>query len=122
MLASCSQPRYPVEGKVMLDGKSLKTGTVVFWAEGTKERSNRLPQAQIREDGTYSLYTEGNEGAPVGTYKVTVMAEELPDSTKPDKTRLLLPKKYTQPDSTPLTVKVVQFPDKGAYDLTLTRE
>jgi hypothetical protein len=122
-LASCSQSRYPVEGKVTLDGKPLKTGTVVFWSgDGKVERSARLPQSQIREDGSYALYTEGAEGAPVGTYKVTVHAEERADSTKPEKTKLLVPKKYTQPETTPLSIKVVQFPDKGAYDLNLSRE
>ncbi len=122
-LTSCGMSRYPAEGKVTLDGQPLKTGTVVFWPEGSKpERSNNLPTAQITEDGRYALYTAGAEGAPVGTYKVTVVAEDLADSTKPDRTKLLVPKKYTQPETTPLTVKVVQFPDSGAYDLKLTRK
>jgi hypothetical protein len=118
--ASCSQPRYPVEGKVTLDGHPLKVGSVLFWSDVKAERSG-LPRGDIRADGSYSLYTGGAEGAPVGTYKVTVFAEELPDSTKPDKTNVIVPKKYTRPDTTPLTVKVVQVPDKGAYDLNLTR-
>ena len=119
--ASCSQPRYPVEGKVTLNGQPLKTGTVLFWSDVKAERSG-LPRAEIRQDGSYTLYSGGAEGAPPGTYKVTVSAEELPDSTKPEKPKLLVPKKYMQPDTTPLTVKVVQLPDKGAYDLKLIRE
>jgi hypothetical protein len=120
-LASCSQQRYPVEGKVTLDGHPLKTGTVLFWTDAKAERSG-LPRGDIRTDGSYSLHTGGAEGAPAGTYKVTVSAEEIPDSTKPEKSKLLVPKKYMQPDTTPLTVKVVQIPDRGAYDLTLTRD
>jgi hypothetical protein len=126
IIASCSAPRYPVEGKVTINGKPLKTGTVVLWTDGGKEeRSNRLPTAQIGEDGSYSVYTEGVEGAPVGTYKVTVYAEELADSTKyagknPEKTKVLVHRKYTQAETTPLSIKVVQFPDKGAYDLPLS--
>lgn len=123
IFASCSMPRYPVEGKVTLDGKPLKTGTVVFWIGDAKEgRSARLPTAQIGADGRYALYTEGSEGAPVGTYKVTVLAEDLADSTKPEKTKVLVPKKYTQYETTPLTIKVVQFPDNGAYDLSLSQK
>jgi hypothetical protein len=122
-LAACSQPRYPVEGKVTLDGQPLKTGSVVFWAgDGKEERSPRQPWSQIGEDGRFSIHTEGTEGAPVGTYKVTVIAEDLADSTKPDKTKLLVPRKYTNPETTPLSIKVVQFPDNGAYDLRLSRK
>jgi hypothetical protein len=122
-LASCSLPRYPVEGKVTLDGQPLKAGTVVFWpGDGKEERSTRFPSSPIGEDGRFALHTDGAEGAPVGTYKVTVIAEDLADSTKPEKTRLLVPRKYTSPETTPLSVKVVQFPNDGAYDLQLTRK
>ncbi len=121
--ASCGDDvgfTLPVEGKVTLNGTPLKQGTVVFWPDESKgNKMAHTASSQIGPDGTYALYTKGREGAPVGAYKVTVISEALGDSTDPGKTKLLVPRKFTNRDTTTRLIEVVEDPRENAYDLTL---
>jgi hypothetical protein len=123
MLASCSDgigTTYPVEGKIMVDGKPLTLGAVAFFPDKSKgNESAHEPNAQIGPKGNYALYTKGKEGAPVGWYKVVVIAEDIPDSTHPTKVKLLVPSKYTRRETTPLEVEVVEYPADNQYDFNL---
>jgi hypothetical protein len=110
----------PVKGKVTADGKSLNHGSVVFWPNKDKGNNSSVEAAaEIGEDGTYELYTKGQRGAPPGHYKVTVTASTKADSTAPLKATLLVQKKYTTRDTTPLLIEVVDSPPSGHYDLTV---
>ena len=58
----------PVTGKVTFtDGSPVPQGTVVFYSEKV------TPMGQIKEDGSYTLYTGEKEGAPVGNYTIYFM-------------------------------------------------
>jgi hypothetical protein len=112
----------PVKGKVMVNGKPLTTGNVVFWpdeAKGNKLSGNLLPTSKIAEDGTYDLVTKGKPGAPPGAYKITVNAQTEVDSTKPETAKKLVPDKYTSKDKTPLEKNVADGAAAGTYDLDL---
>jgi hypothetical protein len=107
---------FPVKGKVLVDGKPLKQGSIVFWP---KDGKGIEADGLIAEDGTYQLSTKGKPGALPGSYTVTVMAQTNVDSTAPDTAKLLVPKKYTLKQETPLTREVVENASAGAYDLDL---
>ncbi len=111
---------YPVEGTIKFDGKPLDHGTVVFWPDEEAGNASPYPaSSEIASDGTYALYSHGQEGAPVGAYRVVVSAQSQSDSTKPEQVKSLVPKKYTTREDTPLRIRVVEDPGDRAYDLDL---
>jgi len=114
----------PVSGKVTLDGKPLPGGVVNFFP--AKEPDSKYHSvATIDSSGTYKLTTNGKDGAPLGSYKVTVATEMPPGAdVKPGEMPPKLPAihhKYKILDQTPLTVEVVESPAAGAYDLKVTK-
>lgn len=96
------ETHYPVEGSVSVDGTPLAKGTVVLWAE---KPSAEQPSGDV-ENGKFKVLTKGKPGAPEGKYKVTVSGKEEVDSTKPFKTKLVIPPAYREQAKTPLTVQV----------------
>jgi hypothetical protein len=124
VLAGCGSdgPKLvPVSGTVTVEDKPLTTGSVVFKPDGSKgNTSQRVIVGLIKEDGTYTLVTGKKEGAPLGWYKVAVQASEPID---PKNIRAapksLVSKKYTVPETSGLSVEVVDSPAEGAYDLKL---
>jgi hypothetical protein len=97
---------YPVEGTVTVDGTPLAKGSVVLWSE---KPSAEQPSADV-ENGKFTIMTKGKPGAPEGNYKVTVNGKEEIDSTKPFKTKLVIPPAYREQAKTPLTVQVTSAP------------
>ncbi|MFO0864080.1 MAG: hypothetical protein U0744_05400 [Gemmataceae bacterium] len=93
---------YPVEGTISVDGTPLAKGAVVFWSE---KPSADQPAGDV-ENGKFTIMTKGKTGAPEGTYKVTVSGNEEIDSTKPFKTKMIIPAAYREQAKTPLTVQV----------------
>lgn len=97
----------PVTGKVTYNGQPLDHGSVVFMPSG----ETRGPQASgaIQSDGTFTMKTTGKAGAVVGSHKVTVQCRR---KVTPEEARnlvvgeLLIPKQYTQVNSTPLEINV----------------
>ena len=118
---------HPVGGKVLLDGKAVKvkSGYVMFKPDAQKGNPTKFePTGQIDPDGSYVLYTQTRRGAPPGWYKVIVTASgDPPGPTKGGKSRpvagSLVPAKYGQEKTTPLSVEVVASPGAGAYDLNV---
>jgi hypothetical protein len=93
----------PVRGKVLLDNRPLTKGGVV-----TLPLAGRGAHGTIQPDGTFELTTYHNgDGALLGQHKVAVAAyegEEL--GPEADRGKLLVPKHYTSPESSGLTIKV----------------
>jgi len=110
----------PVKGKVeTTDGKLVPNGNVIFVPDKDKgNTSTDEPRANITEQGTYELITNGKPGAPAGWYKVVVNAVEKTegDNTKPTTPKQLVAQKYNKVETTDLSVEVK--PD-GTYDLKL---
>ena len=122
--AGCGEPGpmlYPVVGKVTLDGQPAKEGGVVFHDEAN---GMRRFVGGIAADGTYKIIHNRKEGAPAGTYRVTVFVTETPvdASGKPvDLPKTLSNPKFMSASSTPLTVEVKESAPAGSYDLAVTR-
>jgi hypothetical protein len=112
----------PVTGKISVDGQPLKMGTVSF--RPMKDKGNTSlnePAGEIEEDGTYTIFTQGKEGAPAGMWKVIVSSRDPIDPQDPYKpTKSHVPAKYELIDKTDLKVEVVDAPAGGAYDLKLS--
>src|SRR5215208_2110008 len=74
-LVGCSSksPLARVQGKVLLDGKPLATGSIVTLPEDGRGARGTIT------NGQFELSTLGNnDGALIGTHKVSVSAHESP--------------------------------------------
>ncbi len=125
-----------VHGKVTYQGKPLTLGSVLFVpVEPPKEGSVQPASGEIKSDGTYELKSEADAGAILGEHKVVVFAMDSGSSAKdtakaadaapspagPAKAarlKSLVPKKYADPTTTPLTKKVVA--GDNTIDIELT--
>ena len=139
-LGGCdSGPHYEhakVHGKVTYQGKPVTLGSVLFVpVEPPKEGNMQPASGSIGPDGTYELKSEADPGAILGEHKVVVIAvdggqpvqESAPSkdgapgpspSVKAVRFKTLVPKKYSDPATTPLTRKVVVGDNN--FDLELT--
>jgi hypothetical protein len=106
---------YPVSGKVTVDGEPLKDAQLTFVPDA--EKGNKAPASAFSKitNGNYSLTTKERAGAPAGWYKVMINTHQSPGGTG----EAVLPKKYSDPGKSGLSVEVVQNPSPGAYDITL---
>jgi hypothetical protein len=123
LLAGCNQglKRVPVSGTVTLDGQPLDGGIIRFNPDESKGNTARVSCAGPLRSGRFEVRTSGVEssddgpGAPRGWYRVTFA--KAPGEKKP----VPLAAIYTEVESTPLSVEVVEKPADGAYNFTLTR-
>ena len=73
-----------VEGKVTVEGKLLKKGSVLLSPDAAKgNTSEEVASGVIDAEGNYKLNTRGKEGVMPGWYKVGVEASETPDPKDP---------------------------------------
>jgi hypothetical protein len=136
-LAGCDSDPYrlgktaPVRGRATVGDVPLHHGIVTFQPDATRgNASPHQPSASIDENGYYDLFTVGKSAAPLGHYKVIVMAYETdadiakraksPGETG-RKAQRLVDRKYESPNTTPLVIEVVENAPPGAYDLKLTK-
>ncbi len=119
-----SVPLHPVAGRVMVDGKPLHKGDVVFVPDA--EKGNTFLQfgmGKLNPDGTYTATTIHKEGVKPGWYRVMILAtENEPQESLSWVPIWLVPTKYTKPETTDLTVEVVPNPPAGAYDFSIQRD
>jgi len=133
--AGCGKPALklvPVSGKVLVGDKPLTFGTVQFRADISRgNRSMEVPVATVQSDGSFEMMTGARTGAPLGSWKVLVIADNFqvfdpppspnwplfPDGWEPPKP--LVHERYLRVPSTDLTVEVVERPGEGAYVLKL---
>jgi hypothetical protein len=119
----------PVSGKVTLDGQPVTSGQVTLiqpvkdpTAESPAGSPTGLITGPIDSTGSYKVFTDGKEGAPLGRYKVTVTPSMMPMSAEPGKTPSLpFDMTYGDPSKTPLEYTVVESAAAGTYDLKLTK-
>ena len=112
----------PVTGKVTFsDGSPLTQGTVIFYSREV------TPMGQIKEDGSYTLYTGEKQGAPTGSYTVYFMgteaqgyvpAEQLGAGGRAGPQALLVPDKYLSPETSGIRKEV----STGKNDIPITVE
>lgn len=92
----------PVSGTVFYQNKPVETGTILFLPE-SGERPGGSPLGQGGEF-TLSTYGEG-DGAVLGKHKVTIEAYD-------NSLNNLVPDKYGNPRTTPLTLEVKAEPNE----------
>lgn len=103
---------YPAKGKVTFKGKAVPNAELAFFPQDISVPAMVRPRATSAEDGTFTVWTyEKGDGAPAGSYKVTVIHSEVvvgngTVGAKPND----LPKKYSTPDTTDLLVEIGEVP------------
>src|SRR5207237_5335067 len=105
--------RYPVSGKVLVEGRPLlgKTGSVVFKPDRLKGNPSMFEAlGTIDSAGHYVLSTRGRPGAPQGWYKVIVSVAEPGQARIENKTT-------TGPKSKTILVIPARFADEGKSGL-----
>jgi hypothetical protein len=124
--------RYPVSGTVNYNGKPVAQGRIDFVP--AKGGEGRAASGDIT-DGSYSLTTAtASDGAIPGSYKVTVVAKERPATKAASKfggapsqqevvrlnkeTKSLVPAKYGDPQTSPLTAEVKAESATMNFELT----
>jgi hypothetical protein len=115
-----------VAGYVKLGGAPLPNGTVTFHPDPAKGNNLSVtPYGVIAQDGSYKLTTGGDDGAPLGWYKVTVapsgMPKEMPARGEPMPKAPAFNAKYQKPNSSGISIEVVEAPKSGAYDIELSK-
>jgi hypothetical protein len=71
--SSCGVKYNPVQGKVTPYQGKIPVGAVVtFNPQGEKDPNAHTPTGVVKEDGTFTVTTGKKEGAPAGSYVVTL--------------------------------------------------
>jgi hypothetical protein len=118
-LSGCSRSTQEsqVSGQVLLDGKRIGPGTIVFAPVG----SGKPATGSIDENGKYSVYTNREVGLGAGKYKIAVSVRELPPDIKrgdrPPPGKLLIPEKYEDNAKSGLEYDVL--PGSNTIDIEL---
>ncbi len=107
-----------VSGSITCDGAPLTEGSVRFVPDTGKGNTAKLEPAGTISGGKYSVLTDGKSGAPPGWYKVSVASGVIPDSTKPNVSTAPFAAKFSNPDTSGLSVEVKSG---GNYDLKVTK-
>lgn len=113
LMTGCSDrpALVPVSGKVLIDGQPLPHGTVMVMPDNA-----RASFGKIAPDGTFSLTCyEENDGCVTGTHQVTVSSVETVSSSRQ---KWHAPKKYTDPESSGLTINVTEPTDSLVINLS----
>lgn len=110
----------PVEGKVTLkDGTAIAYGHVILHPDTAKgNTSKEICQGTIN-NGAYTIYTGARRGAPVGAYRVSIEAAKETDEKNPYFTEWLADERYINPDTSKLTMDVVESAEPRRYDFQL---
>ena len=118
-------PLVPVSGRILVEGAPLDRGRIHLVPAADRGAVHQYySSGDIQADGSYSLTTYGRSGAPLGKYKVMVVANRTPipeyplPSWKPD---WLVHRRYTKRTTTDLEMEVVASPAAQTYDLDLER-
>ena len=111
----------PVKGTVSVGGKTLTRGSVSFRPDKSRDETGTAEPAGIIEaDGTYTMYTNGKPGAPIGKYTVLVASTEDVDPNNPSASpKSLIPAKYSSQDSINFQIEVIESAPPGHYDIKL---
>jgi hypothetical protein len=121
LAGGCGGTRYPVVGRVLLNGEPLEglEGGVVLKPDAGKGNKGRVsPIGVLQRDGSFSVLTNGRPGAPAGWYKVILTATES-GANPNDDSPLRVNARYMAEAATPLAVEVVARPAPDRYDLQL---
>ena len=124
VLAGCShgETTSTVTGKVLVDGQPLTIGTVVFTPDAAKgNTSMHEPRGKLDANGVFHVFQTKDGGAvSPGWYKISIRAQRLKDPTDRYSQMSVIPTKFASPETSGLTLEVVDHPAPVAYDITLS--
>lgn len=114
LVAGCGShhpARVSASGQVLIDGKPVTHGSVMFVPKGARPSTG-----QLDEQGRFTLTCyEGQDGAVLGEHRVAVVANEPVGGNA---IRWLVPKKYADYRTSGLTVDFTASTDSLRFDLT----
>jgi len=115
LLAGCGDgrpKRYPVSGRVLIDGQPLEVGFIRLIADDARPSYGHLGPG-----GRFALTCyEGKDGSVPGTHRVVVTAVGLLEDGQ--SRRWFAPKKYADPSTTDVTVSIDGPTDSLEINLT----
>jgi len=115
LMAGCSDSSSthwtPVMGRVIIDGKPLTHGVVRFAPQGARQSMGALDETGNFTLGSY----EADDGAVVGTHRVSIVAREQISETK---AKWYAPKHYSSYQTSGLTVEVADSSEPVTIELT----
>jgi hypothetical protein len=103
---------FEVMGKVTVKGQPLAKGSVLFIPDKEHGNSATTQPSGLVKDGVFELLTADRPGAPLGAYKVAIIANEPGSSVAP--VRWLANARYAS-DRSGLHADVVENPSEKAY-------
>jgi hypothetical protein len=123
-MAGCNDqpPRYPVAGRVLIDGEPLSTGSIRFVPE-----QGRPATSMIHTDGTFALSQASltsdptQRGIMAGKYRVAVSAANVIDEDADD-VEWLAPSKYADFRTSEIAMEIDRPHDDLVVDLTWKEE
>jgi hypothetical protein len=80
---------YPVSGKVTYKGQPLSGALVTLHPKGSTDPRVERPVGYTQEDGTFSVKTGQNPGAPAGEYIVTVICSRKVEPKGGSKSKII---------------------------------
>jgi len=107
---------HPVIGRVNINGQAPEGAVVTLYTTGEKvDERNSRPWGVVQHDGSFTLTTyDKGDGAPVGTYKLTIKWPE--DLSKPSTAMTdRLGGKFARPEQSQWTVTI----EEGNNELEL---
>ena len=103
--------RVAVSGQVLIDGKPLDRGAVIF-----TPASGRRSTGALDSQGRFELFTfENGDGCTLGEHRVSIVCFE---DVGPTLREWFAPKKYMSPDTSGLTQTIDGPTDDVQIDLT----
>jgi len=113
----------PVSGTISVDGTPIPKAGISFRPDKSKGNSAPYqPGGAANDQGKYELIAAAKQGAPPGWYKVVVFPySPPPGGPAPTISIPEFNKKYSNPDTTDLSIEVKADAPPGAYDLELTK-
>ena len=93
-------PQAPVHGRILVNGRPLRGGTVVFTPDVKRGARGPVSFAVLDDDGSFELASENGPGAVAGWHRVTV-------APPPESTDLIAGlERYRHPDLSGLEFEV----------------
>jgi hypothetical protein len=127
ILAGCGEKAarlVPVSGTVTVQGTPLPYGTITLIPNAAEGNTSKLqPRGTIGPDGKYTLETDGQPGAPVGSYIVTISS--VKPSTPEDGYKppvWAASQDYMDAGKSGLGLTVMEAAQAGAYDIDLKKK
>ena len=100
-------PQAPVRGKVLINGRPLRGGTVVFTPDPQRGARGPVSFAVLDSEGAFLLATENGPGAVRGWHRITV-------APPPESAELIAAlERYRHPDLSGLEFEVRESQDNA---------